>query len=219
MSLNLSLDVETTGLVNKATGQEEPRIVQIGAVLFDDDGTVVGHVSCYVRSDGWEIPRSAEKVHGITVQQANRCGVDIRAALGMVAGFARNARRLVGHNIEFDRGRVAYEIRRLGHDPSRSIDRARLENACTMRDSVPVVMARHPDGGVKWPSLDEALQRLLGRQRSETHTAIEDAVNAMEIHLKLAEMGVRECPADESSAPSNVSASSRRPAVAATSAA
>jgi DNA polymerase III epsilon subunit-like protein len=121
----LFFDTETTGVTNF------PRIVQIGWVLTDENGNELRTHCFIIRPDGFEIPLSATRIHGITTEVAHRSGLEIAAALEAFAKDVMAAESVVAHNVHFDRNVVRDEFSRVnGRDIF--VDRNLY---CTMRAS------------------------------------------------------------------------------------
>ena len=71
----LIFDTETTGLplrnnVPISEVDNWPRVVQIAWQLHDENGNMAEHHNLLIQPDGFEIPYSAEKIHGISTEKA-----------------------------------------------------------------------------------------------------------------------------------------------------
>ena len=67
----LIFDTETTGLPKKDQApisdvDNWPRVVQIAWQFHDESGKLLENHNLLIKPDGFEIPYSAEKVHGIS---------------------------------------------------------------------------------------------------------------------------------------------------------
>ena len=84
----LIFDSETTGKAlwkEPADDPRQPRIVQLGAILYDDERRVVAEMNLVVRPDGWTVPAEAAAIHGFTTERAGAVRLRIvegRLALG-----------------------------------------------------------------------------------------------------------------------------------------
>jgi DNA polymerase-3 subunit epsilon len=108
----IAFDLETTGLL---AGSD--RVVEIGAVRFDRDGSVLGRFESLV-NPGRPMSPSAEAVHGISdVLLAN--APTIRKVLPEFFAFLGepNSTTLLAHNASFDAGFLGAESARIGQDP------------------------------------------------------------------------------------------------------
>lgn len=101
----LIFDTETTGLPDyklPIDHPSQPYIVQLAAILSDDDGEVKGSMNVIIKPSGWTIPSEASNVHGISTGDALEYGVPIELALHMFMELYKKADYLVAHNIDFD---------------------------------------------------------------------------------------------------------------------
>ncbi|GHF09225.1 DNA polymerase III subunit epsilon [Amycolatopsis deserti] len=99
-----AIDFETTGL-------QPGRIIEVAAVRFRADGTVLGEFSTLV-DPGPGVDPGPARVHGIT-----RAQLDSAPPLGQVVGQLLDLCRgsvLVGHNLAFEQGFLAAELERIG---------------------------------------------------------------------------------------------------------
>ena len=82
----LIFDTETTGLPLNYNApltdfDNWPRLVQLAWQMHDESGRLIGAKNFIVRPEGFEIPYSAEKVHGISTQKALSEGVGLEEVL------------------------------------------------------------------------------------------------------------------------------------------
>lgn len=192
----LYFDTETTGIPNPRVGHSDasqPRIVQIGMVLSeDDDGDVLADVSLMIVPDGWRVPTEAARVHGITTEIASSAGVPIIVALSVFANLCRKASAIVAHNMRFDREMVEIEWERIGRDPSELRMLWPADSICTLELSAGVLnlpptprMVAKGMQGPKAPSLAEAYVGLIGPRNIGAHSARGDARAVLDIHREL----------------------------------
>lgn len=174
----LIYDTETTGLPLRDNAPIEelnnwPRIVQIAWQLHDKTGNLLDVQNLIIRPDGFEIPYSAEKVHGISTAMALQSGIPLREAMTKFAGAVDSSSTIIGHNIKFDFNITAAEFLRAGvENKLRS-----TPTVCTMeltRD-----FCRLPGRGNRYksPKLEELYQILFSESFAEAHNASAD-VNA-----------------------------------------
>ena len=193
----LAFDTETTGLIDKAKplgDDSQPRIVQVGAILAEDNGDIVTEIrDIYIRPAGWKTKPGAETVHGISDKMANRFGISEIAALGLIVGLSANVKRVIGHGVEFDRDIVSGTLMRLGKS-TELFRRPRLQWCCTMKgmNEICSIESQYVDGASKWPTLAEAYLHAFGREPVWQHSAFYDAHSALEIYLWLVENGYQE---------------------------
>ncbi len=100
---HLIIDTETTGL---PTGEplwdpSQPWPVELAALLVDDDLRVRSTLHVLVVPPV-EIPEETTKIHGITLEVAQRFGVPPRGAMGALMRLYSVADVVVAHKVSFD---------------------------------------------------------------------------------------------------------------------
>lgn len=182
----LTADTETTGkwvFSRPVDAPEQPRIVQLGAILSDDTGDVKGELNVLIKPNGWTIPAEVTAIHGITTEDCEKYGVEIRSALGMFNIWLKFGPLLVAHNIDFDVNMINGEVARLGKDPILND----VKKYCTMKNSTNIV--KIPSArGYKWPKLQETHQFLFGEDFEGAHDAMADVRACKRCYFKLVEM-------------------------------
>ncbi|MEN8230812.1 MAG: 3'-5' exonuclease, partial [Bacteroidota bacterium] len=172
----LIFDTETTGLPKRDNApisdvDNWPRIVQIAWQMHDESGELIDHQNVLIQPDGFEIPYSAEKVHGISTEKALKQGVSLREGLLRFNKSVERAGFLIGHNIRFDINALGAEFVRSG------IETAFLEKkqVCTMWSSTEHMKLPGGRGGkFKPPKLIELYEYLFEEQFQEAHNAAAD---------------------------------------------
>ncbi|MDS4071778.1 MAG: 3'-5' exonuclease [Defluviicoccus sp.] len=172
----LFFDTETTGIPRSHDAPASdvanwPRLVQIAWAVTDEGGNELRSQAFIIRPDGFEIPASATRVHGITTDTAHRLGIDIGRALTAFAKDLSAAEVLVAHNVQFDERVVGAEFFRLGRKKNPLQSKTLY---CTMRSSTD--FCRLPGGprGYKWPTLEQLHRALFGVAFESAHNAIAD---------------------------------------------
>lgn len=189
----LFFDTETTGFYNfKAapTDPSQPKIVQLAALLVDDDALIRSSINVLI-NPGVKIPPEASNVHGITNEVAAEFGMPVEVGLLLLAEMAKRAHQLVAHNINFDAHVVRSEFAR---SPSENLAKredalGRLPVFCTMIAATPYcrlpkAKQRH-ETDYKWPSLVEAHQFFFGEPFDGAHDALADARACMRVFFEL----------------------------------
>ena len=141
--MNLCFDTETTGLFDKrapADAAHQPKPVRVAGILFDEDEEK-GLVDLIVRPEGWQVPKEASDIHGISHEDAMRYGVPLKAALSAIVNMQRVCRKLIGFNTQFDIDTVRSGLAGLG--TSAEFPRPGLEIVDVMRLMVPVCRIQH----------------------------------------------------------------------------
>lgn len=191
----LFLDTETTGWPLSRSAPldhpEQPHLVQLAAVLCQEDGTEVDRCVSIVRPDGWVIPEQASAVHGITTERALAEG---RPELDVMTDFARlfgRATLRVAHNESFDCMILRIAIARYGSDADLLLWDG-FPAYCTMREATPVCQipptARMQAKGMKAfksPNLQEAHRILFGEEFDGAHDALADVLACKRVYLHL----------------------------------
>lgn len=192
--MTLYFDTETSGKADfKASplALHQPRIVQLGAVLEDNDGKEVSSINLIATPDGFEIPEEASAIHGITQMQAVLFGISIRRMMLLFKEFWAMADRVVAHNIDFDLFMLDIEFSRLGMpkygDPK--------DIFCTMKLMTPICKlpktykSRDPDDPYKWPNMQEAHLHATGANFDGGHDAMADVRACGRVFRWLIEQG------------------------------
>lgn len=162
---------------------QQPHLVQLGALLCEDEGHEVASIDLIVRPEGWIIPPEVSNIHGITTEMAKKVGVPLGIALSIFDHLMNLADTLVAHNIQFDRRvmRAAY---------SRIADTfTPPEEFCTMTASTPICRIPGPRGW-KWPKLVEAHQHFFGEGFEKAHSAMADVRACKRVYYALPKVTV-----------------------------
>jgi DNA polymerase-3 subunit epsilon len=174
----LFFDTETTGLPQAHLSNADPlqpHVVQLAALLTDDDGTERASLNLVVQPDT-PIPAPAAAVHGITDEIAARCGVRPAVAAVAFCDLMRRADTLVAHNISFDLQLIATLLLR-----TRREQPVMPSTFCTMIAASPIVnlppTARMVSAGFnkpKPPKLEECIAHFFGEKLDGAHDAMID---------------------------------------------
>lgn len=185
----LSFDTETTGLVRNelpADHPSQPRLVQLAALLLEDDGTERSHIALLVKPGGFEVPVGAASVHGITTELATRGGVPLLVALAAFSQLAKNATHHVGHNVTFDVTVLTAEFARINRPLPP------LDAVCTKELAAPIVnlppterMLRAGFTKPKPPTLTECIRFFFDEDLTDAHDALVDARACARVYFEL----------------------------------
>lgn len=190
----LVFDTETTGMWKKRLPSghpEQPRIVQLGAVLVDEvDKRELMRLDTIIRQETF--PDDFEKaaaIHGISREINHRYGVNENAALDVFCDMVDAADMVIGHNVEFDVNVVTSTARILSGNPELAIFGGKPQ-FCTMKASIPVCKFPNKNGfgGFGWPKLEDAVRKLLEREPTAAHSAIGDVIDARDLFFYLQEL-------------------------------
>lgn len=193
----LVIDVETSGLLERHLPLNDPRqpwAVSLAAALCEDDGAERDLLHVRIRSDGRKMHPKAVAVHGISDVEAATTGMRELIALSALLGLTDQAARVVGHGVDYDR-QVIHGLLLRAKKPVDRWLRPGLEWIDTMRVSTALCQIpsqRVPDE-YKWPTLDEAGERLCGLpHRAGKHSALDDVRRTRTLYLHLIEVGAIE---------------------------
>lgn len=173
----LLFDTETSGLFSNDYPDAhpyQPHIVQFGLILMDDDVETAAF-KCLIKPTGWSIHPKAASKHGITVEQCEATGIDIKSAISVFDMFYECVDNLVGFNVEFDIRMLFAEQSRLGQP----IDKYTKPYFCMMRTLTPIMKLKFAHGGGgggnwKWPKLEEAYKWMYNKELEKAHDALVD---------------------------------------------
>lgn len=187
----LFFDTETTGIPNDykapCTNTDNwPRLIQLGWLLTDAAGRILSEGNHIVRPDGFEIPKAASDVHGITTEFALENGKPLLDVIFAFGADLNQADCVVGHNLDYDLHIVGAEYVRLGYDSRIMFARPTL---CTMQATIQFcnIPGRF---GPKWPKLMELYTKLFGQEFDGAHDAMADIVATKDCFFELIRRGV-----------------------------
>lgn len=198
----LFFDTETTGI---RRGGFIPRVIQIGALLTDDEGLTRAELNLILFPKGFVVPVDAANVHGITTEIAEQFGINREIGLHTFFELADLADTLVAHNIEYDLDLLNIEIRAYngGDHVTKDLWQKSLDDTqkfCTMlnaRDTLqlPLSFAQasfFKDKGInqkyKNPKLIEAYQHFFHKDFEGAHDAMADVRACKDVYFKLHEL-------------------------------
>ncbi|MGC6531498.1 MAG: DNA polymerase III subunit alpha [Flavobacteriales bacterium] len=174
----LIYDTETTGFPRGKNpshtdleAYDSARMVQLAWQLHDFSGKLINRGNYLIKPDGFEIPYSAAKIHGITQERAMRDGVPVLEALEAFAADLARSTYNVGHNISFDLGIVGSEYHRAGLESNLwNIGVIDTKDVSTEYCAIP----GGKGGKFKWPTLTELHVKLFGHAFDAAHDAAYD---------------------------------------------
>lgn len=183
----LFFDVESTGLaakgqMNNPNHPETPRLVELGALLYDDK-KLYGKLELIVKPDGFIIPKAASDVHGITTERALKEGIPLAEAMERFSKMINLADTIVAHNISYDYLVYRGECIRLGLDDLMK-DKKRV---CTKELGTDICKIPGNYGKYKWPNLQELYFHLFGEKFSGAHSAVADITACARCYFEIME--------------------------------
>ena len=189
----LIFDTETTGLPRdfKAPITDTdnwPRCVQIAWQLHDEMGKLVEHRDYLIKPDGFTIPYSSEKIHGISTDLAEEQGIPLAEMLEEFNVALKKARFVVGQNIGFDLNVMGCEFYRL--EVETPMGDMPILDTCTETTANLCRIPGGRGGRFKLPTLTELHQELFGVGFGEAHNATADVEATTRCFLELIRLRV-----------------------------
>jgi len=173
----LFFDTETTGLPTKGQYKNPrhpltPKLIELGAVLCDENGNVADEFVHIIKPYGFVIPTVASLVHGITTARAEAEGIELKIAFEKFLDFVERSHTLVAHNAAYDQLILDRVMLDLSYEGSFTIGRPIL---CTKELTTPICKLPSPWGsGFKWPNLQEAHRFFFNEDFTGAHGALAD---------------------------------------------
>jgi DNA polymerase-3 subunit epsilon len=175
----LYFDTETTDVFKP--GKPHPRIVQLAALLYDDDEGEIAHMNVIIQPSDWEVGEGAFGVHGISTAKATRYGIPLKNALSCFTALIYASDQIVAHNYAFDGKLLTCEYVQCG---VRDYITER-PHFCTMEATTNICKIPGNYGKYKWPKLQEAHKHFFGVEFDGAHDALADVKACQRIHQHL----------------------------------
>ncbi len=185
-------DTETTGLpldYNAPVSDSDnwPRMVQLAWEIHGISGELLGVEDHMIKPEGYTIPFSAEKIHGISTEKALKEGHDLSYVLGRFNEALEKSTVIIGHNIDFDLKIIGAEYYRTGIENKLS----QLRSVCTKETTTDYCAIPGGKGGkFKWPTLAELYNKLFNEDFDEAHHAAADVAATARCFLELVRTGI-----------------------------
>lgn len=193
------IDTETTGLPQRQRqGQtqiqyrdyDECRMVQIAWGCYSSDARLVSEQSFIVKPEGFIIPETASRIHGISTDKALADGVPLVVVLQQFFTALRGVSLVVAHNMSFDHGVISAEICRQCDQYQDPVDPEcvrlweTIPKQCTM-----LLGARVHCPDRRWPKLARLYEILYGTAPLETlHRADADVRVCANVYFRMMNM-------------------------------
>lgn len=190
----LFFDTETSNFIKKALAADDPAqawTVQIGAILATA-ADELAKMNTIIQANGREMGYHAQKIHGISTDQADADGVPEADAAEEFGLLMRQADLIVCHNFDFDWKFVTQMLERnidALSDEARSAFYLDLPSFCTMKDKTvkQFVQAKNKNGQLKWPKLIELHEKLFDKGFDGAHDAFADITATKDCFFELLE--------------------------------
>ena len=192
--VTLFFDTETTGkwdfkAKKKYKDDNQPKLVQIAAILLDDNLVELSSVNLIVHPTKWIIPEEAANIHGISQEKALKFGVSLSTVIDTFLQMVEVSDKVVAHNSEYDVNIIRHACHTLGEEDSDPF--AGKQVWCTMKAAVPVVKVLHAnprhDKDYKYPKLEECVRYFFDREISGAHDALVDVRECIAVYKALCE--------------------------------
>ena len=201
----LFFDTETTGIRDWKNPKFLPRVVQIGALLTDEEGKTISELNVLLYPEGFDsVPEAAAAVHGFSFDMISKYGIGRELGLETFFELMDKADTIVAHNIEYDLDLLNIEIDYYReHGENQYVPEAWAEvlnskqQFCTMLNSrdlmkLPLSEAQasfFKDKGIdqqyKNPRLQEAHIHFMGYDFEGAHDAMADVRACKDVYFKL----------------------------------
>ena len=183
-------DTETIGLPKdyKAPASADdnyPRLVQLSWLVVDSELNIISENDYIIEPDGFTIPVSSSKIHGITTEIALEEGYPLVEVLQKFIIDFKKSSKSIGHNIDFDKKVVASELLRVGMDDVISGS----PSECTMKSTVDFCKISGPYG-YKYPKLNELYDLLFGSDFEDAHNSLADIRATLKCYKELKKRGI-----------------------------
>jgi len=174
----------------------QPDLVQLGCILADE-GTFKERASLelIVKPEGYTIPKTATEIHGISTEDATRCGVRLSVAVAMFSNLCKLADTVCAHHLSFDERIMATAFHRASKPPME----LPLNRICTVEKSGPILKIPPTAKMKAWghgdkfknPSLAECYDLFFGEELKDAHSALADARACARVHAHVVKGGGR----------------------------
>ena len=184
--ITLIYDTETTDRHDYNApylSDNHPDIVQLAAILRDEDGRIMSSMDVLLRKER-KIQPGAQAVHHITDEMCEQFGVWPENALFVFSNMLGQAQVAVAHNISFDKQMVDVALHR--HDPELKLDWSQVIRHDTMKASTGICKLPNPKGsGYKWPKLGEVYEFFFQEKIDGAHDAMVDVTACARVYDEL----------------------------------
>ncbi len=195
-NLRCFIDTETTGLpINDNLPYTEldnwPHLVQVALIIEDDNYGILAKRNMILKPNGYSIPESSARIHGISNAQAIKVGEDRKHVIGFLDQVLSNSNIVIGHNVSFDLNVVKAEIIRVKGIENALFTTKNHNVVDTMKMGMNICkipnLSFHTrmSQPYKYPKLDELYYKLFNKHFNNQHDAMADVQAAYDCYYEL----------------------------------
>lgn len=195
-NVRLFIDTETTGLpLNDKAAYTNldnwPYLVQVALIIEDDNYGILAKRNIILKPDGYSIPESSARIHGISNTKAVKEGEDRKQVICFLDTVLYNSDIIIGHNILFDLNVVKAEITRVKgienalfvkKEPNIMDTMKMGTNVCKIPN---LYFYSRQDQPYKYPKLDELYYKLFHKHFDDQHDAMSDIQATYDCYYEL----------------------------------
>ena len=195
-NIKLFIDTETTGLpLNNNLPYTDlknwPYLVQVALIIEDDNYGILAKRNIILKPDGYTIPESATKIHGISNEIAVKNGEDRDKVISFLDLALYKSDIIIGHNVSFDLNVIKSEIIRIKGIENALfkkkkhivIDTMKMgRNICKIPNLSFHTRLSLPN---KYPKLDELYYKLFNKHFNNQHDAMADVQATYDCYYEL----------------------------------
>ena len=195
-NLRCFIDTETTGLpINDNLPYTDldnwPHLVQVALIIEDDNYGILAKRNMILKPDGYSIPESSARIHGISNAQAIKEGEDRKQVIGFLDQVLGNSNTIIGHNVSFDLNVVKAEIIRVKGIENALFSKKNHNVVDTMKMGMNICkipnLSFHTrmSQPYKYPKLDELYYKLFNKHFDNQHDAMADIQATYDCYYEL----------------------------------
>ena len=195
-NVKLFIDTETTGLpINDKVAYTNldnwPYLVQVALIIEDDNYGILAKRNIILKPNGYSIPESSARIHGISNAQAVKEGEDRKQVICFLDTVLYNSDIIIGHNVSFDLNVVKAEIIRVKGIENTLFVKKKHNIIDTMNLGVNVCKIPNlsfyssQSQPYKYPKLAELYYKLFNKHFDNQHDAMSDIQATYDCYYKL----------------------------------
>ena len=195
-NVKLFIDTETTGLpLNDNLPYTDlknwPYLVQVALIIEDDNYGILAKRNIILKPDGYSIPESATKIHGISNERAVKNGEDRDKVIFFLDLALYKSDIIIGHNVSFDLNVIKSEIIRIKGIENALFEKKKHIVIDTMKMGSNICkipyLSFHTRLSMpnKYPKLDELYYKLFNKHFNNQHDAMADVQAAYDCYYEL----------------------------------